>query len=132
MLKMRLNQTMPDWMTKGIFYYLNSLTVPWKDDVAAAQLDIDYHGGHSGLKKVSPLVDNMLTDMGTLNDATRAQLAGVAVSVFSDRWNRIRSYRYSITLFIIMIWPRLKLSLELIMALRPTRAQTLARDHIQR
>ena len=94
MFKQRLNQTIPTWKTDGgIFTYLNDQDVPWIPEEGShtaldAALDLDYHGGHSGGKKVSPLVDNLTTE-GLLDSTALTALSKMAVTLFSDRWQRM-------------------------------------------
>lgn len=89
MKRTTLNQTIPNWTTAGIFSYLNALAVPWTGDIAAVSLDLDYHGGHSGNKRISPLVSNMLNDDGVLSATALNTLANAALSLFGVTWAKM-------------------------------------------
>lgn len=83
-----LNQTIPNWKTNGIFAKLNSYNVPWKNEVQANLLDLQYHGNHSGQKKIAPLVDSLLTD-GVLTDTDLTTLAFVIYGMYSVQWSKL-------------------------------------------
>lgn len=89
---LRLNKAFSDWATDGgIFSALANLSevdLPW--DTAASDLDLDYHGGWSGYKIVSPLVDSLADeDTGELSAAARAKLAAVIWARYGDAWTKI-------------------------------------------
>lgn len=84
----RLNEVFPEWTTRGVFSYLNAFDVPWKNSATPEELDIAYHGGRSGGKIISPLVDNMLTD-GQLNSDTATVIAKSILAVNGRNWSKL-------------------------------------------
>lgn len=88
----KLNDVMPEWLTgKGIFTALSNFNVPWKNDITASLLDIEYHGNHAGSKNVSPVVNRILQadETETLSDVRVATLANMIYSINSVRWSRL-------------------------------------------
>lgn len=85
---LRLNEVFPNWMTKGIFSYLNTLDVPWKNVTTPAELDIVYHGGRSGCKIISPLVYNMVSD-GQLTPENASVIAMSIMAVNGRNWSKL-------------------------------------------
>ena len=83
-----LNDVFPEWLTKGIFSYLNALEVPWKNDITGSQLDIIYHGNRSGKKLIGSLLDNYLVD-GTISDENKVAIAQAIFSVYIKNWNAL-------------------------------------------
>ena len=63
----KLNDVFTDWLTgDGIFTDLNEFSVPWKtgeetDADLIKNLNMAYHGSHSGDKNISPIVHKFLT-----------------------------------------------------------------------
>lgn len=86
--RMKLNQVIPNWKSSGIFSKLNSHNVPWKTEVQASLLDLQYHGNHSGQKKIAPLVDSLLTD-GILTDVDLTTLASIIYGMYSVQWTKL-------------------------------------------
>lgn len=84
----RVNEVFPNWLENGIFGVLNTFDVPWKDTVNPIELDIAYHGGHSGNKIISPLVDNLVAG-GELSDASRTLLASSMLAVYGRNWGKL-------------------------------------------
>lgn len=84
-MKKRLIDVRPEWMTKGIFYYLNDKDVPW--EVPAAPLDLAYFGNNSGEKLISPVVSKLLVN-GKLSDATMSNLATTIFYLYNDYWTK--------------------------------------------
>lgn len=83
-----LNSVYPEWVTKGIFSYLNALEVPWKNDVSANQLDIIYHGSRSGNKIIGSLIENYL-DNNTVSDDNKIIIAQAIYTIYIKNWNAL-------------------------------------------
>ena len=88
----KLNDVFDDWLTgDGIFTDLNEFSVPWKtgeetDADLIKNLNMAYHGSHSGDKNISPIVHKFLTS----EDAeTRTKLAGIIYTMFGDKWLKL-------------------------------------------
>lgn len=88
----KLNDVFDDWLTgDGIFTDLNDFSVPWKtgeetDADLIKNLNMAYHGSHSGDKNISPIVHKFLTS----EDAeTRGKLAGIIYTMFGDKWSKL-------------------------------------------
>lgn len=88
----KLNDVFDDWLTgDGIFTDLNDFNVPWKtgeetDADLIKNLNMAYHGSHSGDKNISPIVHKFLTS----EDAeTRGKLAGIIYTMFGDKWSKL-------------------------------------------
>lgn len=89
MNQMRLNEVFPEWkIGKGIFYYLSTLTPPWQESNDSLELDLTYHGGHSGNKITSPFVDNIVSD-DMIIDTDRDNIASCAMAIYGDNWKRM-------------------------------------------
>lgn len=83
-----LNSVYPEWVTKGIFSYLNALEVPWKDDISGNQLDIIYHGSRSGNKIIGSLIENYL-DNNTVSDDNKIIIAQAIYTIYIKNWNAL-------------------------------------------
>ena len=83
-----LNSVYPEWITKGIFSYLNVLEVPWKNDVSGNQLDIIYHGSRSGNKIIGSLIENYL-DNNTVSDDNKIIIAQAIYTIYIKNWNAL-------------------------------------------
>lgn len=83
-----LNSVYPEWVTKGIFSYLNALEVPWKNDVSGNQLDIIYHGSRSGNKIIGSLIENYL-DNNTVSDDNKIIIAQAIYTIYINNWNAL-------------------------------------------
>lgn len=83
-----LNSVYPEWVTKGIFSYLNALEVPWKNDVSGNQLDIIYHGSRSGNKIIGSLIENYL-DNNTVSDDNKIIIAQAIYTIYIKNWNAL-------------------------------------------
>ena len=90
----KLNDVFENWATgDGIFTDLDSLSPPWKntEDTSAntqlvKNLNMAYHGSHSGDKNISPIVHKFLTS----EDAnTRGKLANIIFTMFADKWSKL-------------------------------------------
>lgn len=85
----KLNEIFPEWkIGKGIFYYLEIFKPPWFGDINSLELDMIYHGGHSGGKYTSPFVDNIVSDDMIL-DTDRDTIASCAIALYEDNWKRM-------------------------------------------
>lgn len=83
-----LNSVYSEWITKGIFSYLNSLEVPWKNDVPGNQLDAIYHGSRSGNKIIGSLLENYL-DNNTVSDDNKIIIAQAIYTIYIKNWNAL-------------------------------------------
>lgn len=84
-----------DWMTNGIFHYINEWA-PWVPDEGdnpydPMLLDMEYFGNHSGDKAVSPLVKRMtiFKDDVILSDEEISQLSEIIRVKYSLNWERL-------------------------------------------
>ena len=83
-----LNDVYPEWITKGIFSYLNALEVPWKSDISGNQLDIIYHGSRSGHKIIGSIIENYLEN-NTVSDDNKITIAQAIFSIYIKNWNAL-------------------------------------------
>lgn len=91
MRKPKLIEAFPDWLTgSAIFNALDTMDVPWKEDVAGSVLDLEYYGNISGNKTIAPLVRRMLYADGVrvLSAARIAQLAQMIYKMNISNWTR--------------------------------------------
>ena len=86
----KLNEVYENWATgDGVFTDLNEFDVPWKeteDENTVANLNMAYHGAHSGDKNVSPVVYKFLKSE---DENTRAKLAKIIYTMFADKWAKL-------------------------------------------
>lgn len=85
---MKLNEVFADYVNNGIFTFLNSLDVPWREKNISQQLNLQYHGNMSGKKETSPLVDSLIVE-NTLTENSKNMLAVSIFSIYSNKWNRL-------------------------------------------
>ena len=85
---MKLNEVFTDYITNGIFTFLNSLDVPWKEKNISQQLNLQYHGNISGKKETSPLVDSLIVE-NNLTDNSKTMLAMSIFSIYSNKWSKL-------------------------------------------
>lgn len=85
---MKLNEVFSDYINNGIFTFLNSLDVPWKDKNISQQLNLQYHGNISGKKETSPLVDSLIVE-NNLSDNSKTMLAMSIFSIYSNKWSKL-------------------------------------------
>ncbi len=85
---MKLNEVFTDYINNGIFTFLNSLDVPWKEKNISQQLNLQYHGNISGKKESSPLVDSLIVE-NNLTDNSKTMLAMSIFSIYSNKWSRL-------------------------------------------
>lgn len=88
MVMLTLNDVYPEWITKGIFSYLNALEVPWKSDISGNQLDVIYHGSRSGHKIIGSLIENYLEN-NTISDDNKITIAQAIFSIYIKNWNAL-------------------------------------------
>ena len=73
----------------GIFSDLQNFDVPWKDKNINHDLDIAYHGNHSGDKIVSVIIDKMMSDDGTISQDNRNKIASALFTVYGENWVKL-------------------------------------------
>lgn len=88
MVTLTLNDVYPEWITKGIFSYLNALKVPWKNDITYNELDIIYHGSKSGHKIVGSLIENFLEN-DTVSEENKITIAQAIYAMYIKNWNAL-------------------------------------------
>lgn len=88
-MRQTLNEAFDNWMSFGIFHYLNQLEVPWTDEDMKSQLDAVYHGNHSGDKLVSPLVSKLLGEDGSLSIGDKEKLASSILIMYGKQWAKL-------------------------------------------
>lgn len=86
-MKLTLNALFDYTDNDGIFTYLNQYDVPWKEDVDADLLDLDYHSKY-GTRIVSKTVTSLLTTDG-LPAAKKSKLAKLAYSKNKAKWDEL-------------------------------------------
>lgn len=84
-----LNDVYSNWLMSGIFSDLQNFAVPWKDKNINHDLDIAYHGNHSGDKIVSVIIDKMLNDDGTISQDNRNKIASALFTVYGENWVKL-------------------------------------------
>lgn len=85
---MKLNEVFTDYVNNGIFTFLNNLDVPWKSLNIFKQLNLIYHGNHSGKKEVSPMLDSLITEE-SLTENDKTLIAMSIFSIFSVKWQKL-------------------------------------------
>ena len=84
-----LNEAYSNWLTSGIFTDLQNYEVPWKAKNINHELDMAYHGNHSGDKIVSVLVDRFLNDDGIISEENRSKIASAMFAVYGENWKKL-------------------------------------------
>ncbi len=88
MKRYKLNEIYSGWLTSGIFSDLNAFNVPWRDSgITPQSLDIAYHGGHSGNKWISPLLNNFVSE-GQISNESRQLIALSLFSLYGASWEK--------------------------------------------
>lgn len=83
----RLNNVFKDWLTTGgIFHELDEYNVPWKLNEISTELDLQYHGNHSGDKFISPLINTLLDGAENLTSLNKSLLASTVYSLYGENW----------------------------------------------
>ncbi len=85
---MKLNDVFTDYINNGIFTFLNTLDVPWKEKNIFQQLNLQYHGNISGKKETSPLVDSLIVE-NNLTENSKTMLAMSIFSIYSNKWSKL-------------------------------------------
>lgn len=89
MREKRLIEIYHDFATDGVFKDLaGDVELPWHDLIRPEELDIEYIGGHSGGKLISPLLHNLLEDDGTITAANRLVLTHIIHSRYLLMWTK--------------------------------------------
>ena len=78
-----------NWLTLGIFHYLNVLSVPWASANINEELDTDYYGNNSGDKYISPLLEKLLGDNEKLTSQNMQTLANILNAKFGQKWSKL-------------------------------------------
>lgn len=74
----------------GIFHYLQTLDVPWKEKNIDTHLDFFYHLNHSGNKITSPLIDSFIDETThQISNTNIQELADIIYSLFGQTWARM-------------------------------------------
>lgn len=85
----KLNDVYLDWLSgDGVFTDLATLEVPWSEENNTIELNMAYHGNHSGDKWVSPIVSKFID--GEV-DNPRSLLASTIFAMYHDKWNKLWS-----------------------------------------
>ena len=90
---MKLNDVFTGWYDEGAIFaqlkYAASTAFPW----ASATNDIEYFGNHSGMKEISPLLENTLIKYNTstinYNSPAMNKLASIVIGRYGDKWKRL-------------------------------------------
>lgn len=72
----------------GLFSVLNTLNVPWKTDISASTLDLEYFYNISGQKSISPLLRRFLNGATKITTAQKTTLANVLYDMYIKQWNK--------------------------------------------
>lgn len=88
MMTLTLNDVYPEWITKGIFSYLNALKVPWKNDITSNELDVNYHGSRSGHKLIGSLIENFLEN-NVVSEENKITIAQAIYAMYIKNWNAL-------------------------------------------
>lgn len=90
MYLIKLNDVYEDWLAgDGVFTDLDEFDVPWKDETQpnlTANLNMAYHGSHSGDKNISPIIHRFLKSE---DDQTRSKLARIIYTMYADKWSHL-------------------------------------------
>lgn len=84
-----LNEVYNNWFTSGIFSDLQQYDVPWKEKNINHELDISYHGNHSGDKIVSVLIDKLINSDGNLSAENRNNVARAIFTMYGKNWIKL-------------------------------------------
>lgn len=88
MVTLTLNDVYSEWITKGIFSYLNALEVPWKNDITSNELDVTYHGSRSGHKIIGSLIENFLEN-NVVSEENKITIAQAIYTLYIKNWNAL-------------------------------------------
>lgn len=86
----KLNEVYDNWINgDGVFTDLASFDVPWSEEETeslVSNLNMAYHGSHSGDKNISPIIYKFLKSE---DEHTREKLAGIIFTMYNDKWLRL-------------------------------------------
>lgn len=96
---MTVNDAFPRWkQDEGFFnflwYWANEnhsppIEIPWiHTEQIAHNLDLEYHGNHSGDKPISRLLEKFAVDLAEIGDAYRIRFAEIFYNFFSETINK--------------------------------------------
>ena len=88
MIALTLNDVYSEWITNGIFSYLNALEVPWKNDITSNELDINYHGSRSGHKLIGSLIEKFLEN-NVVSEENKITIAQAIYAMYIKNWNAL-------------------------------------------
>lgn len=91
MLKIRLNETNDNPMTKGIFHSIQGKgAFEWLTEDQTENLDVEYYWNRSGEKIISPLFDKLYEKQksGDVDDAL-SLLSDILIRKYGDKWNHL-------------------------------------------
>lgn len=88
-MKLTLNKLFNFTDNDGIFTYLNTYNVPWKNDIDVDILDLDYHTKH-GTKVIGKAVKTFLTNDG-LSTTNKQKLAKLIYYKNKVKWEELYS-----------------------------------------
>lgn len=84
-----LNNFYADWYS-GMGVLASLVDPPWKDSVNSEDLDLTYHGEHSGAKFISPLCYNFIDDeTGTITEDGIAAIAKAIKARYYLKWTHL-------------------------------------------
>lgn len=72
----------------GLFTILNTLSVPWSEDIDGDTLDAEYFYNISGQKTISPLVRRVLHNEETLTSTQKGTLANLIYNMCHTYWSK--------------------------------------------
>ena len=86
-----MEKAFPNFLTNGIFTYLDGFSVPWKEDALPVTLNIQYHANYSRRKIVSPLIDTFLDSNATqeLTTEQKETLAETIWQIYKKPWVKL-------------------------------------------
>lgn len=90
--ELKLNEVFPQWMDGGGIFStgLHGKVFPWSDDVTVTELalDMDYHGGFSGDKTISPLIEKLLVN-DILPELAVSAIGNIIYMRFNKNWQKL-------------------------------------------
>jgi hypothetical protein len=84
-----VNEVYNNWLSSGIFSDLQNYEVPWKNKNINHELDIAYHGNHSGDKITSVIIDKFIDPDGSISQENRDKIASSIFTIYGDNWNHL-------------------------------------------
>lgn len=84
-----LNQTIPKWLSSGgVFASFQKLNVPWQAENISDKLDIAYHGGRSGEKLISSLVQCFVVE-DILSSDNLDKITQAIFTIYGVNWQKL-------------------------------------------